>query len=64
MSKRANRFNEHHPIPTSRERNSWAENIEDAKDILFRNLTKQPTVRMRVREHDALHASNSMKIQD
>ena len=64
MSEKRNRYNEHHPIPTCRERPWRSENLEDVQDILFKSLKKQPTVRMRVREHDGLHASNTKRLQD
>jgi hypothetical protein len=59
--KEEKQYNEHHPIPSSRQRRNRVENIEDKKDILFKNLYDQPTTRMEVREHSALHQANTKK---
>ena len=55
-------YSRHHPIPTSRERRKRHENIEDTEDIVFKNLIDQPTTRLNVSEHDALHRANTKKI--
>lgn len=56
------KFNEHHPIPTSRERNNRHENIEDTQDVIFKNLLDQPTTKMKMSEHDAMHNANMKRI--